>query len=345
MIGSNLDLVIDSLDEPILLLDKERVVSRSNRAAELVLGEDLVGQSVIRVLRHPDVIRCIDVALESNETAKAEIRLLSPHQTTYRVTALPLLGDTPVGIVLKDVSPLIEAAQMRSDFVANVSHELRSPLTTLSGLIETLQGSAKDDAGAQERFLSIMAREAERMDRLIADLLSLSRVEENEKVRPTEPIDLRQLIRSVITNICERDGTDQHNIVFDGKGDARVPGDSDQLIQVFQNLLENAVKYSRSDGTITVVLEREEQAPGFAGPVWRARIADEGEGIAPEHIPRLTERFYRVDSGRSREKGGTGLGLAIVKHIVSRHRGRLSIKSEMGTGTEISVTLPALKKD
>jgi len=343
MLGGNLDIVIDSLEEPVLLLDQERVVVRANQAAEQALGDDLVGKSFVRIVRHPDVIRCIDSVWENGSVSKTQFRLSDAHSTTYRLTALPLMGETQIALVLKDVSPLLQAAQMRSDFVANVSHELRSPLTTLSGLIETLQGPARDDPAAQERFLAIMSREADRMDRLIADLLSLSKVEENEKIRPTGSVDLRGLIRSVITNISERDDSDQHKIIFEGSGPSQVSGDSDQLIQVFQNLLENATKYSKVDGVITISLEQFEQSPGFSQPVWHVTVADEGEGIASEHLPRLTERFYRVDSGRSRQMGGTGLGLAIVKHIVSRHRGRLKISSERGVGTQISVTLPALQ--
>ena len=341
--GGNLDLVIDSLDEPFLLVDDQRIITRVNAAARDTLGEDLLGQPFVRSIRHPEAIRCLSEVLNGQASASAEIQLLTPHVTTFRLTAIALTGDNPAAVVLKDVSPLLAAAQMRSDFVANVSHELRSPLTTLAGLIETLKGPAKDDAEGRERFLNIMEREAGRMDRLIADLLSLSRVEEHEKVRPTETVDLCSIIKSVITNVQESGGEHDHEIEFQSDVDeARTPADPDQLTQVFQNLLENAIKYSAPGGKISISVLPQMNAPGFSGPLWVASVTDQGEGIDAEHIPRLTERFYRVDSGRSREMGGTGLGLAIVKHIVSRHRGRLGIKSTKGSGTEISVMLPAM---
>ncbi len=229
---------------------------------------------------------------------------------------------------------------MRSDFVANVSHELRSPLTSLRGFIETLEGAARNDPAARARFLGVMEEQAQRMQRLIDDLLSLSKVESNERVRPTSRTDVSAMVERVISTF-DVNRTNDKNIEMKSSGDLpTVPGDDDQLTQVFQNLIENAVNYAAPGTTIVVAMQKVESVAGISGPALLVEVRDQGPGIPREHIPRLTERFYRVDTGRSREKGGTGLGLAIVKHIVNRHRGRLNITSEIGVGTKVSVYLP-----
>ncbi len=342
MSTNDLPLVLDAVDEPVLLVDRDRIIVHANRPAENAFGHSLVGQPFVRALRHPQVLECLDRVLAGEERARTQMRLAPPEQTTYSVTAVHLASNNPaVAITLRDVSPLLEAAQMRSDFVANVSHELRSPLTTLTGLIETLQGAAKDDPEARSRFLEIMERESSRMDRLIGDLLSLSNVEGQERVQPTEMVDLRQIINGVISTLAERREGKDRELIFESTAElCPVFGDADQLVQVFQNLIENALKYASPEGAVTVTLDNVEQAPGFGGRVWSIAVQDQGEGIHPEHLPRLTERFYRIDSGRSRQMGGTGLGLAIVKHIVNRHRGRLKISSVLGQGTRITVLLP-----
>jgi two-component system phosphate regulon sensor histidine kinase PhoR len=214
-------------------------------------------------------------------------------------------------------------------------------LTALLGFIETLRGAAKDDPAARDRFLGIMEREAGRMNRLVHDLLSLSRVEAEERMRPTDPVDLSAVLRSVVLSL--RPLADEAEVTMSLSGTGApliVPGDADQLAQVFTNLVENAVKYSGRGRTVTVSLGERSQDPTIRGEAVPVVVADNGDGIPAVHIPRLTERFYRVDSHRSREKGGTGLGLAIVKHIVNRHRGRLRIESEVGTGSRFIVILP-----
>jgi two-component system phosphate regulon sensor histidine kinase PhoR len=232
--------------------------------------------------------------------------------------------------------------RMRADFVANVSHELRTPLTSLIGFVETLRGPAADDPPAQQRFLGIMAEQGARMNRLIDDLLSLSRIELNEHQPPSDTFDLRELIGRLVASFEPR--LVQRRNRMDVRVDATPPavtGDADQIAQVLQNLLDNALKYGREDGTISLSTELSQpngRWPSRPGLV--IAVSDQGAGIAREHIPRLTERFYRVDKGRSRSVGGTGLGLAIVKHIVNRHRGQLAIDSEVGVGTTISVWLP-----
>ena len=236
-----------------------------------------------------------------------------------------------------------QVGQMRRDFVANVSHELRTPLTALLGFIETLKGAARDDPAARERFLTIMEREAERMNRLVRDLLQLTRVEAEERVRPTETLDIVAPLTQVVTATL-RQMADSAGVTIDSDrragGRSCVAADADQMTQVFQQPDRECGEIRRAgpDGDDRVAPEARNRS--LRGPAVRIDVTDQGEGIDPMHLPRLTERFYRVDSHRSREKGGTGLGLAIVKHIVNRHRGRLLIDSEKGKGSTFSVILP-----
>ncbi|MEO0618854.1 MAG: ATP-binding protein [Pseudomonadota bacterium] len=350
--------ILDALPEPVLLLDRVRRVVMANAAADALFEGPLTGANLVRAIREPEVLTAVDQVLSGAERADATLILRLPVRATYRVQVMRCLaGDLPgalesdtglskspdiIAVVsLQDISPVIEAENIRSDFVANVSHELRSPLTALTSFIETLQTGARDDADARERFLSIMEREAHRMDRLIDDLLSLAKLEANARVRPVGAVDLCGVVHEVIDTVqTHEDGRDIRLVVLDGLRSAMVPGTHDQLVQVFRNLVDNAVKYSPPGRPVTVSIAESPSAPGILGAVFTVSVRDEGEGIASEHLPRLTERFYRVDAGRSRQKGGTGLGLAIVKHIVSRHRGRLRIKSADGAGSTFSVDLP-----
>ncbi len=237
-----------------------------------------------------------------------------------------------------DLTPLRRVEEMRADFVANASHELRTPLAALSGFIETLQGSARDDAKARERFLAIMQDQARRMARLIDDLLSLSRIELNAHRRPDTPVDLVPIIRQVVDGLetLARDrGVTVH---IEAVRTLTVPGDRDELVRVFENLVENALKYGAPGKRVDIMLTQAASAEGE--PEAQVSVRDYGPGIAPEHLPRLTERFYRVDVRESRAQGGTGLGLALVKHILNRHRGRLSIDSMPGAGATFTVHLP-----
>ena len=242
-----------------------------------------------------------------------------------------------------DLTALMRAEQMRVDFVANASHELRTPIATLAGFIETLRGPARDDPEARDRFLGIMSEQAERMARLVDDLLSLSRIEQEEHRKPNSAVNLG----AILTRVCE--GLQLHararemEIEID-VAPLSVVGEEDQLIQLFQNLIDNSIKYARAGTTVRVtatpVSAAQSRLPDDQAGV-RIQVEDEGPGIPKRHLPRLTERFYRVDTARSRRMGGTGLGLAIVKHIVSRHRGRLHIESVEGSGTKVTVTLPS----
>ena len=244
-------------------------------------------------------------------------------------------------MVFHDLTPLRRAEEMRADFVANASHELRTPLAALSGFIETLQGSARDDAKARERFLAIMQEQARRMARLIDDLLSLSRIELNAHRRPDTLVDLVPIVRQVadgLETLARDRGVTVH---VEAPTKLTIPGDHDELVRVFENLVENALKYGAAGKRVDITLRPAISAEGEAEA--QVDVRDYGPGIAPEHLPRLTERFYRVDVRESRAQGGTGLGLALVKHILNRHRGRLSIDSTPGAGATFTVQLPATK--
>lgn len=312
----------------------------ANAAAGELLGPGIIGRHHVLMLRQPVVLKAISASLADREPRSA--RLVVPRAGREDIYSVSVAGLTQGGVLctFQDESARELAVQMRRDFVANVSHELRTPLTALIGFIETLRGPARDDATARDRFLQIMEREAGRMNRLVRDLLHLSRVESEEKVRPRTQTDLGQVIGLTLATLRPMIAEAEVEIVMDGPWPATgpsLPGDPDQLMQVFTNLIENAVKYGGRGKKVVLRLSQEEggQTSGF-----RIDVVDQGDGIAAVHIPRLTERFYRADAHRSRDQGGTGLGLAIVKHIVNRHRGTLRITSTLGEGSTFSVFLP-----
>ena len=332
--------VIDALPLPVLMIGPDERVRAANALVDAVLGGELVGKHYITALRQPAVIAAIaEVRAGQPRRVTQFTDRDGPKDTVYRVSVAAAAGD--IVLTFEDQSAAEEAGQMRRDFVANVSHELRTPLTALLGFIETLSGAAKDDPAARDRFLGIMAHEANRMRRLVDDLMSLSRVEEDERVRPREKVDLGGLLVSVIKGLEPQAKAAGVTVSLDlVSSNEMVPGDAGQLVQVFTNLVENAIKYGASGGEIAVHLMPRAMHQRLRGEAVEVRVADKGDGIPEHHIARLTERFYRVDNHRSREVGGTGLGLAIVKHIINRHRGRLLIASEEGQGTKVSVFLP-----
>ncbi len=337
--------IVNAVREAIFIIDSGRRIQFANVIANRQFGQALVGQDFVRVIRHPDCLAAINSVLAGADRSTAVVSVESHAKTIFDVTVVDLGDRNPDGakamISLADVSHVHEAEQMRSDFVANVSHELRSPLTTISGFIETLLASAKDDPLARMRFLTLMRGEADRMIRLIADLLSLSKVEAIQRVRPTSVANIDSVLQRTLAALrdqAEREGKALRLEIETPSG--TIPGSEDELIQVFQNLIENSLKYSAPNSEVVARVWHKERAAGIEGPAIAVTVTDQGEGIPREHIPRLTERFYRVDTSRSRDKGGTGLGLAIVKHIVSRHRGRLQIDSERGKGSKFTVFLP-----
>ncbi|MBF0093816.1 MAG: PAS domain-containing protein [Alphaproteobacteria bacterium] len=353
------DVVLDNLPDPLLLLAGNRRIERANRAARRLFGREIKGLDLATVLRDPEVLEAVEAVLSGRAPAGDVVVSLpsGPSERIFRlrVEALPQPGDpendrggeaSGTLLALYDVTAILRTEQMRADFVANVSHELRTPLTILSGFIETLEGPARDDTEARERFLGIMHEQTARMTRMVGDLLSLSRIEMNEHTRPSGRVDPGEILHHVVATLelraKERDVSLSIEIAKDLP---HIHGDSDELVQVFTNLLDNAIKYGRPGTSVDIVARREERGPasmpgGSARPVVSVSVRDRGDGIGKDHLPRLTERFYRVDAARSREMGGTGLGLAIVKHVVNRHRGAMSIESEIGRGSTFTVFLP-----
>ncbi len=345
MVDTPVSPLLDALPLAAVLIGTNERIGGANAPARKLLGEAIVGRHFITVLRQPTLLDAIEGTLRDRRTRTTRyLTSEGAHDLTFDVQCAHVTSELGTGVLVcfEDVTQMERAGQMRRDFVANVSHELRTPLTALLGFIETLRGPARNDPAAQDRFLSIMEAEAIRMNRLVGDLLSLSRVESQERVRPTERVDLREIVETVqvaLTPLAEESGVTL--VCEDYEGRAAVMGDADQLRQVFTNLIENAIKYSGRDTGVKVVLSHSDYEPALRCPGVRASVIDSGPGLDPIHIPRLTERFYRVDSHRSREMGGTGLGLAIVKHIVNRHRGRLRIESAPGKGSSFTVILPA----
>ena len=331
---------------PAFLVGPGEKVTVENAACHALFGAATEGKPVATFLRHPAFLAALEGVMLARRSDRVRISLpgRGASELSMLVHIAPVnesAGQVGALVTFEDQTALERAETMRRDFVANVSHELRTPLTALVGFIETLRGAAREDPAARDRFLAIMDREAGRMIRLVSDLLSLSKVEADERLRPSEPTDVVGLVRSVILTLrpqAEAAGMDLSLEV--PAGDFVVPGDQDQLIQVFHNLIENALKYAQKGGRVQVAVQRVDREPVLRGPAVRIDVIDFGDGVDAIHLPRLTERFYRVDAHRSREKGGTGLGLAIVKHIVNRHRGRLRIESEPGKGSKFSVLLP-----
>jgi two-component system phosphate regulon sensor histidine kinase PhoR len=355
------EALVDRIPDPVLLLDPDGRVLFSNSASYGLFGHQAARRHVSAVLRAPGVLEAVQLVLNGAPAQSVEYAIPVPverHMLAY-VAPIPIsergaaLGAV---LVLHELTAQKRLEQMRADFVANASHELRTPLASLSGYVDTLRGHAKDDPAARERFLGIMAEQAGRMRRLIEDLLSLSRIELNEHVRPETEVDLSAVVRDVLDAMAPQAAARMVKVESEIAPDLPpVLGERDELVQVIQNLVDNAIKYGAggrgapnqlaggsAGGRILVKVARAVPVEGEnrRGAANYVAVQDFGEGIAREHLPRLTERFYRVDVQRSRQTGGTGLGLAIVKHIVNRHRGWMSIESQPGEGATFTVFLP-----
>jgi two-component system, OmpR family, phosphate regulon sensor histidine kinase PhoR len=339
-----LGAVIAGVPDPVIALDRNGRVLTLNESARSLAPALRLGEPVSLALRMPELIEAIGRAYATGDEQRVEYSERVPIDRWFEVIVKPVRRDPKlqmpdlVLMTFHDLTPLRRVEEMRADFVANASHELRTPLAALSGFIETLQGSARDDAKARERFLPIMQEQARRMARLIDDLLSLSRIELNAHRRPDTPIDLVPIVRQVadgLQTLARDRGVTVH---VDAADALRVPGDRDELVRVFENLVENALKYGAAGKRVDIAFNHGESPEGEQEA--QISVRDYGPGIAPEHVPRLTERFYRVDVRESRAQGGTGLGLALVKHILNRHHGRLSIESMPGAGATFTVYLP-----
>lgn len=341
--GRTMLALLHRLPDPLMVVDAGGRVAFVNEAAEALVGKVSPGRHVATVLRSAPLIAAIESVTRDGVARSIEYAVPVPVQRNFSAYVAPVDGETETArklylVLLRDVTEARRVEAMRADFVAFASHELKTPLASLSGFIDTLRGHAKDDPEAREKFLTIMADQALRMRRLIEDLLSLSRIELREHVRPSDTVDLLGVVNDVtdgLSPVAEQNGVEIG--VTAPAGLPKVLGDREELTQVVQNLADNALRYGRSGKRVDISLERAEKG---GRPYIRLAVRDYGPGIAKEHLPRLTERFYRVDAAASRARGGTGLGLAIVKHIVNRHQGALQIESEIGEGSTFSVLLP-----
>ncbi len=364
--------LIEALPDPVLVIsghEPDDFTGRRfilvNAAARETLRLQYDAGLLVTAIRDPDVLEAVDEALFGGIPAEATYELGGAQERVLKAIAKPL-GQTPDGVrlallVLRDETDARRAERTRADFLANASHELRTPLASLSGFIETLRGHARADEAARDKFLGIMQSQAERMSRLIDDLLSLSRIELNEHIAPAGEVDLSHTVMDVVEALgpLARDRGVRLETTLLAAGEARVVGDRDQIIQVIQNLVDNAIKYTPRDAPVTIVVKAgltveaimAPPKPGASrlalltpdhGPdIYAAvKVSDSGVGLAREHLPRLTERFYRVEGQKSGERSGTGLGLAIVKHIVNRHRGGLTVESVMGQGATFTAYFP-----
>ncbi len=328
-----------ALDIPVLIIDREASVLMQNMAVEKAFGAFPIGAHISSKLRSPGLLDMVRETIATNTPNQIEHSERLPSERVYIVRIAPIelpeihrLEDALFLLSFRDISELRHIDRMRSDFVANASHELRTPLASLRGFIETIQGPAKADPKAQQRFLGIMLDQTTRMSRLVDDLLSLSRLELKSHIAPDQKVDLVPLLGHVRDSLLPLAGDLDVTINLHlPAGKVEVLGDRDELVQVFENLIENACKYGQEGKSVEVSLLNS------AGEAVEVVVSDKGPGIPAEHVPRLTERFYRVNVEDSRSKKGTGLGLAIVKHILTRHRARLIVKSEVGKGTDFTV--------
>jgi len=326
--------------DPIVIVDAGGAVVHANRAAIDAFGTMPAGTRLPLRFRAPEMRQMLDGVLRTGRADAIDYAERVPIERAFRVMATPVGGRPGLfAVMFKDQSEARRIDRMRADFIANASHELRTPLASVAGFIETLRGPARDDEKAREAFLAIMQAQTARMARLIDDLLSLSRIETRPYSRPKEKIDIGEIVAGVVAaqdHVARESGV---TIAFERpERPVLAPGNRDELIQVFENLLENARKYGQSGGRVDITIVETETGPA---PEVAVTVRDYGPGIAAEHIPRVTERFYRIDVETSRAQQGTGLGLSIVKHILTRHDGRLTIRSAPGEGAAFTVHLPA----
>ena len=341
-----IEQVIGGLPGAAIVLDREGRVIAFNEAATTIAPALSRGEPALIALRMPELVDAVRRAARRRERQRVEFFERVPLDRWFEAFVIPIrvaTGDENVADLLlmtfNDLTPLRRVEEMRADFIANASHELRTPLAALLGFIETLQGTAKDDTTARTKFLGIMQGQATRMARLIDDLLSLSRIELNAHLRPNTPVDLAPIVRQVVDGLqtLARDRGVEINVAVP-PGALMVLGDRDELIRAVENLVENALKYGAVGKRVDITAAHGQTRAG--GAEARIAVRDYGPGIPSEHLPRLTERFYRVDVSDSRAQGGTGLGLALVKHVLNRHAGRLTIESTLGAGAIFTMHLP-----
>lgn len=344
------EILVDTLPDILIMVNDEKKIVRTNRAARAIFGQNLAGKLLKDVIPSRYLLDAISSVINDLKGREIEFRIEDPVVRDFLAIIerfpVPTAGGISTVITMNDITELKSVEQMRADFVANASHELRTPLASIKGFVETLLGPARDDEPARLEFLQIMLEQADRMQQLIGDLLSLSKIEMNVHSVPVEPMDLAAVLRKETDSLKRQAAEKNVRLVLNIHDNLpKVKGESNELAQVVHNLVSNAIKYGFADSDVTIAAKVTSELPQDINMrnltrVVALSVRDQGEGIAKQHLPRLMERFYRVDSARTRQVGGTGLGLAIVKGIVQRHRGAIVIDSVVGEGTCFTIYLP-----
>lgn len=344
------EILVDTLPDILIMINDDKKIVRTNRAARAIFGQNLAGRPLGEIIANEDLLDGVSSVVEDLRGREVEFRIEEPVLRDFLAVIerfpIPSPGGMSIVITMNDITELKAVEQMRADFVANASHEIRTPLACIAGFIETLQGPAKDDAEAREQFLKLMADQAERMRQLISDLLSLSKIEMNAHSIPTEPVDVLKMVRKVVDQLQHTASAKNVTLRIDVQGELPpAKGEENEVAQVIHNFVGNAIKYGFSDSEVIIAIAVTSDLPPDQNMRSYSRVIviavrDRSEGIPKEHLSRLTERFYRVDSARTRNIGGTGLGLAIAKGIMNRHRGAITIDSVVGKGSTFSAYLP-----
>ncbi len=348
------EILVDTLPDILIMINDDKKIVRTNRAARAIFGQNLAQKNLFDIIPNPSLKDAVGAVIQDLRGREIEFRTEDPVVRDFLAIIerfpVPSAGGISTVITMNDITELKSVEQMRADFVANASHEIRTPLASIKGFVETLMGPAKDDPAAHEAFLPIMLEQAERMQQLINDLLSLSKIEMNAHTVPIDPVELGALVKKQVEHLKHMANAKNMRIVLQVQENLpKVKGEVNELTQVVHNLMSNAIKYGYADSDVTVAVKVTSELPQDLNMrnlsrVVMVSVKDQGEGIPKQHLPRLMERFYRVDSARSREVGGTGLGLAIVKGIVVRHRGAIMIDSNVGEGSTFSVYLPIFEE-
>ena len=336
-------VIIEELEDQFFALDKYNLIKYLNKSAKQRFGENLIDKNISSVVRDTKLLETIEEAIKDQTTKNVNVEINLPSYQLYKIYIIPgpthLFPETDsVVLFLKDFTEITKAQKLKTDFVANVSHELRTPLVSIKGSLETILGPASDDKVAQKKFMSIMSEQVLRMENLINDLLILSRIELEEHIKPNKIVNLNDIFTNIKSNFELILKKKKINLQIELMETTLVFGDNDKLLTVFSNLIDNAIKYSQDGKNIYVKSQNSEGK--LIGKNMLINIKDEGIGIPQDLIPRITERFFRVDTEKSKKVGGTGLGLAIMKHIISQHRGDYEILSKVNEGTEIKIFLP-----
>lgn len=343
-----LESVLGNMASAVIMIDKEQRIAVANRAAERLFAtaaQRLLGKVFTDVLHHDELIGLIHECIAYRKPLKDELVFYAPLERTLEINLAPVFADYEwlgVVIVLHDITEIRRLERVRSEFVANVSHELKTPIASVQGFAETLLRSDLEDKQTAQSFLQIIYDESERLNRLINDILQLSALESQDQHFEFEPVDLHQLFTSVLPLFAAQAEQRNVDIVMDVEEGLYIEANEHGMRQIFTNLISNAINYMPHGGTLTIAAHLKQQAEQEEEMVI-LQVADTGIGIPKKHVSRIFERFYLVDQARSRQSGGTGLGLSIVKHLVELHRGTISVQSEVGSGTTMTIHLPVIQ--